>query len=1185
MKKIKLFLAAIAAMVSLGVQAGSDWVAPSAPAASDPESGQTYKIRNVGSGQYLAEGAAWFSWSTSAVLKDVNSALEWTITGSESAGYTLACNRSGNNKLFTSGNDNPEQCMHVDGGSATTYFFEKQASGYYRIRQSGIEGKYVGGPDAKNGVLAQVDPANPSVASISCDWEFVPLSALTTYGPTIAYAETRASVLAFIGMTDIYTDANGAVAALQNGVYAQDDVVDAATTAEEVNNATAAIKALIIPFISSVTIKDGKSFDITSFITNPSFESGYTGWTNNGMSTQGNNSFPGKVGSTYAEVWQPNGTFGVSQTLQGLPEGYYTLSANILARTVTSAKLYAGSSEVYAAIEDASNPYSVVFNCADNANVTIGFEAVGTGVGASWIAVDNFGLTYLGKAPLVLFQNELAAAVDLARAHAAALGSTIPAAALTAYNNAINTAAADNATIDACQASIAAIEAVTATADALVAPYAAYQSAKTNATFAGVVAATISEQDAVVAAATDAAAIESATAALKAATDALAFDITSYTIKNAAAQSKTDWEGTDFGGQSNGVTEYWNVSPAGFHQTISLPAGKYRMTVIALQRLNMTGTVYAGENSTVIAQVGNPPVNNRAQAASWFADGNGVNYVNFTLTDAADVVVGLKADETTGDHWTVWQSFKLETFDESVAASYLAPGFAAAVEAAQAIHDDAAYANVTGSEKTNLENAISVTPSTVAEYQSALEALTTTSAAFTAAKINYDLYVSELAIAQAISTTITVDAPTTSAEALAAFKTLKVAEYNFVATAYPYSATSKIGEFSTWERSGSVNGDTNVTFEALTSQHWSGTAMTYYEQPKGGWDANGATFTANYEKSCKLPAGSYVIKVAARAASGTATQAKITCSATTIDGPIPNLGDTGKGITTNGAASFDEGEFTNNGNGRGWVWNYLPFTLTEETTVTMTVVAEADGARQWFSVCDGELLSKENIATSVAYNETASNTIEDVDVANVTITRKVVATDGVGYNTVCLPFDLTASQVQSAFGTGAEVYSFEDVANGSNSQINFNKVVAGTISANVPVLVKATAASSEQTFNGVQVVAVSEAKVAGTNFDYVGVYAPTTVAAKDYFVSGGKLFKSTGATNLKAFRAYVKNLNPESEGEVKLFIEGEDGIVTAIDSIDGESVVNGAIFNLAGQRVQKAQKGVYIIGGKKVAVK
>ncbi len=1181
MKRIKFLLVAFAAMVGLTAQAGEGWTAPEAPNASDPVSGQTYKIRNVETGQYLSGGSAWFSWSTSAILADVNSALEWTISGSEAAGYTLSCNRSGNNKLFTSGNNNPEQCMHVDGGSATTYFFEKQTTtGYYRIRQDGVTGKYVGGPDGNNGVLAQVDPANPSVTSISCDWEFVPLSALTTYAPTMVYAAMRASVLAYIDMTDIYTDANGAVAALKAGVYAQDDVVDAATTAEEVNNATAAIRNLILPFISSVTIKDGKSFNITDFITNPSFESGFTGWTNTGsMATQGNNSFAGKVGSTYAEFWQPNGTKGVSQALEGLPAGYYTLSANILARSVTSAKLYAGTSaEVYATIADASNAYNLVFNCADNANVTIGFEAVGTGVGASWIAIDNFGLTYLGKAPLVLFQNELAEAAAVARAHAT--GLAIPAAALTAYNNAIDVAAANNATIDACQASIAAIETATATADALVAPYAAYQAMVANASFAGVATTTIEEQNNAVAAATDAANINSATEALRAAIDALAFDITSYTIKNAAAQSKTDWEGTDFGGQSDGVTEYWNVSPAGFHQTISLPAGKYRMTVVALQRLNMTGTVYAGENSTIIAQVGNPPVNNRGQAASWFAAGNGRNYVNFTLTEATDITIGLKADETIGDHWTVWQSFKLETFDESVAASYLAPGFAEAVAAAQAIHDDAAYANISGSEKTNLEAAIAATPSTIAGYREALNALTTAVTAFTAAKTNYDIYVSELAIAQAISTTITVAVPTTSSEALAAFKTLKVAEYNFVTDAYPYSATSKIGEFSTWTRSGSVNGNTNVTFEALTSQHWSGTAMTYYEQPAGGWNANGATFTANYTKTTTLPAGSYVIKVAARAASGTSTTAKITCSAAAMDGPIPNLGDTGKGITTSGVASFDEGEFANDGNGRGWVWNYLPFTLTEETTVTMTVVAEADGARQWFSVCDGELLSMTNIATAVAYNDAEESVIEDVDVANVTISRSVKE----GLNTIVLPFDLTASQVQEAFGTGAEVYTYsENSEDPYNVSINFNKDVTGAITANVPVLVKATKGSTSQTFNGVQVVApTADVKVAGTNFDYVGVYAPMKVAAGDYFVSGGKLFKSEGNTNLKGFRAYLLDKNPDTTGEVKLYI---DGVATAISEINADVQKSGLIYNLAGQRVSKATKGIYVKNGRKVVVK
>jgi hypothetical protein len=1171
MKRIKLLFAALAAMVGLTAQAGEGWTAPGAPAASDPVSGQTYKIRNVETGRYLSGGSAWFSWSTSAILADVNSALEWTITGSESAGYTLACNRSGNNKLFTSGNGYAEQCMHVDGASATTYFFEKQASGHYRIRENDVTGKYVGGPDASNGVLAQVDPANPSVSTICCDWEFVPLSALTVYGPTVAYAEVRASVLGYVDMTDIYTDANDAVATLKAGVYAQDDVVDAATTADEVNAAATAVRNLILPFISSVTIKDGKYFDITSFITNPSFESGFTGWTNSGMATQGNNSFAGKVGSTYAEAWQPNGTKSVSQALQGLPAGYYTLSANILARTVTSAKLYAGAAEVSATIGDVTNSYSVVFNCSDNDNVTVGFEAVGTGAGASWVAIDGIKLSYLGKAPLVLFQNELAAAVAAARTHAT--GLAVPAAALTAYNDAIDAAEANNATIVDCQAGIPAIEAATATVDAFVAPYATYLIEKANAQFAGVAVATINGQDAIVAAATQVSEIQTATATLQSCTNDLAYDVTTFTIKNPTAQDKTYWEGTDFGDKSNGVCEYWNKSGAGFHQTVNLPAGKYRMTVIALQRLNMTGTVYAGENSTVIAQVGNPPVNSRSQAAEWFAAGNGKNYVNFTLDAAADVVIGLKADATMSDYWTVWQSFKLETFDESVAASFLAPGFAEAVAAAQAIHDDAAYANVSGSEKTNFEAAIAANPSTVAEYEAAINDLNTTSAAFTAAKKNYDLYASELTIAQAISTTLTVAAPTTSEEALAAFKTLKVAEYNYVATAYPYSATSKIGEFSTWTRTGTVNGVEKNEFEALTSQHWSGTAMTYYEQPATGWDNN--AWTANYEKKTTLPAGEYIIKVAARAASSGSTTANISCQGLTA--PIPTLGDTGKGITTAGVASFDEGTFANNGNGRGWVWSYLPFTLTAETEVTMTVVAKATGKYQWFSVCDGELLSKTNIATPVSYDEDVDNNIEDVDVANVTMNRTIKAS----YNTVVLPFDLTANQVQAAFGSGTVVYAFsENSANDQDVEISFNSIVEGTISANVPVLVKATVASAEQVFEGVQIVAPTEGvKVAGTNVDFVGVYAPATVKADDYFVGNGALYKSAGNTNINAFRAYID----AKEGvEAKMFI---DGLETSINAINGVEAEQGVIFNLAGQRVQKAQKGIYVINGKKVLVK
>ena len=52
---------------------------------------------------------------------------------------------------------------------------------------------------------------------------------------------------------------------------------------------------------------------------------------------------------------------------------------------------------------------------------------------------------------------------------------------------------------------------------------------------------------------------------------------------------------------------------------------------------------------------------------------------------------------------------------------------------------------------------------------------------------------------------------------------------------------------------------------------------------------------------------------------------------------------------------------------------------------------------------------------------------------------------------------------------------------------------------------------------------------------------------------------------------------------VKSFYGFEEDEATAIEMVEGQSsMVNGSIFNLAGQRVSKAQKGINIINGKKV---
>lgn len=150
----------------------------------------------------------------------------------------------------------------------------------------------------------------------------------------------------------------------------------------------------------------------TAVIQNNSFETGnFTGWTNSGMAVQGNNSFA-KDGNYYVEKWQPNGTFSVRQTITDLPMGTYRVSAITLARGVTSAKLFANGAEMGIEVSEEASVYNVEATLPAAGDLTIGFEGVGTGVGASWLCVDNFTLT-LVEIP------EVATAEDYAALNAA----------------------------------------------------------------------------------------------------------------------------------------------------------------------------------------------------------------------------------------------------------------------------------------------------------------------------------------------------------------------------------------------------------------------------------------------------------------------------------------------------------------------------------------------------------------------------------------------------------------------------------------------------------------------------------------------------------------------------------------------------------------------------------------------
>ena len=86
------------------------------------------------------------------------------------------------------------------------------------------------------------------------------------------------------------------------------------------------------------------------------------------------------------------------------------------------------------------------------------------------------------------------------------------------------------------------------------------------------------------------------------------------------------------------------------------------------------------------------------------------------------------------------------------------------------------------------------------------------------------------------------------------------------------------------------------------------------------------------------------------------------------------------------------------------------------------------------------------------------------------------------------------------------------------------------------------------------------------------------------FLNSNKFYYSTGKSDIKAFRGWFELgavLNKETDFGVKMVI---DGLETKVEGI-GVKDAAGNVYDLNGRKVSKAQKGVYIVNGKKVFVK
>lgn len=92
--------------------------------------------------------------------------------------------------------------------------------------------------------------------------------------------------------------------------------------------------------------------------------------------------------------------------------------------------------------------------------------------------------------------------------------------------------------------------------------------------------------------------------------------------------------------------------------------------------------------------------------------------------------------------------------------------------------------------------------------------------------------------------------------------------------------------------------------------------------------------------------------------------------------------------------------------------------------------------------------------------------------------------------------------------------------------------------------------------------------------DNTGIYA---LANK----TNGVAFYPFAGSTYKAGKAYLNIAGLRTTSEVRLFNIFDEGEETGIESIETENA-KAEIYDLAGRRVQKAQKGLYIVNGVKV---
>ena len=292
-------------------------------------------------------------------------------------------------------------------------------------------------------------------------------------------------------------------------------------------------------------------------------------------------------------------------------------------------------------------------------------------------------------------------------------------------------------------------------------------------------------------------------------------------------------------------------------------------------------------------------------------------------------------------------------------------------------------------------------------------------------------------------------------------------------------------------------------------------------------------------------------------------------------------------LSVDGTTLYTAEEPSRNNEENGWYSTYtnnLNTTAATEHSIVFNIL-KLDGKNLGLGniVITGDLTttgSGGNDLRSVVLKENARTLGVETGAANVKLQRKL----GTSYNTLCLPFSLSAEQMAAVWGK-TELYEFTAV-NGTVMRFD----LAHSIEAGKPYIIKVENEVAEPEWNDVDISVTSPTSVSFGGYSFAGTFtrhAMQTDGTELMMQTSGELAKPTAAPNnwMKGMRAYF--VVPASQQQTaKVFFMG---ITDTLDSIGIEATTDNApVYNLSGQRMganAHLGKGIYISNGKKIVRK